>query len=103
PFMAASWRTVVHLARLADQKRDARNCQACARRGNGVTTAQAQPELSTIAERLAHDFPATNKDIKPTVMTFNERYNGGQIKLIFLTLMGAVGFVLLSACENVAN
>jgi ABC-type antimicrobial peptide transport system permease subunit len=70
---------------------------------NGVTAAQARAELESVANRLAHDFPATNKDISPTVMTFNERYNGGEIRLLFLTLMGAVGFVLLIACANVAN
>src|SRR6185295_817890 len=84
-------------------KRDARNFEVFGRLAGGVTVAQAQAELKPIADRLAHDFPETNKDVKPTVMTFNDRYNGGQIRLIFLTLMGAVGFVLLIACANVAN
>jgi len=103
PILADLWIPVVHLAGLADQKRDARNFQVFARLAKGVTIAQAQAELNTITERVAHDFPATNKDIKASVMTFNERYNGGPIRLIFLTLMGAVGFVLLIACANVAN
>ncbi len=68
-----------------------------------MTLAQARAELATIAGRLARDYPDTNKDITPTVMTFNDRYNGGPIKLVFLSLMGAVGFVLLIACANVAN
>ena len=83
--------------------RDARNLEGFGRLAQGVTLAQARAELSTIASRLAHDYPDTNTSIKPTVMTFNERYNGGQIQLVFLALMGAVGFVLLIACANVAN
>jgi predicted permease len=103
PFNADVWMPIVHLAGLNEQKRDARNFQVFARLKPDVTAAQAQADLNSIAERLARDFPASNKDIKPTVMTFNERYNGGNIKLIFLTLMGAVAFVLLIACANVAN
>ena len=103
PINADLWIPAVHLAGLSEQKRDARNFEVFARLAPGVTEAQAQAELNTVAGRLAHDFPATNKDVKAAVMTFNERYNGNQIRLIFLTLMGAVGFVLLIACANVAN
>jgi putative ABC transport system permease protein len=103
PINADLWIPAVQLAGLADQKRDARNFEVFGRLADGVTPAQAQGELTAVANRLARDFPATNKDVVPTVMTFNERYNGGQIKLLFLSLMGAVGFVLLIACANVAN
>src|SRR5262245_11411317 len=103
PFNADVWVPIVHLAGLNEQRRDARNFQVFARLKPDVTADQAQADLNNIADRLARDFPASNKDIQPTVMTFNERYNGGQIRLIFLSLMGAVAFVLLIACANVAN
>ena len=60
-------------------------------------------ELSAIASRLEAQYPDTNKSMGVEVMTFNERFNGGSIRAIFLSLLGAVGFVLLIACANVAN
>ena len=70
----------------------------------GVTREQADAELSSIAAALADQFPDTNKDFRLAyLMTFHERQNGGPIRLVFLTLMGAVGFVLLIAIANVAN
>ncbi len=68
------------------------------------TRAQGQAEMDAIAGRLAKEFPDTNKEFAGAIVqTFNERFNGGDIKQIFLAMQGAVGFVLLIACANVAN
>ncbi len=45
---------------------------------------QAQAEMSGIAGQLAQQFPDTNKNIEALVMTFNERFNGGPIRMVFL-------------------
>src|SRR5438093_1633775 len=103
PINADLWIPLVQMPRLTEQKRDARNLEVFSRLADRVTLPQAQSEFTTISTRLAHDYPATNKDITARVMTFNDRVNGGQIRLIFLSLMGAVAFVLLIACANVAN
>ncbi|HEY1909626.1 MAG TPA: ABC transporter permease [Vicinamibacterales bacterium] len=103
PLDADLWQPLAQMPNLLQQKRDAHTLQGFGRLAPGATLEQARAELANIAGRLAQDFPDTNKDIRPSVMTFNERYNGGQIKLVFLSLMGAVGFVLLIACANVAN
>jgi predicted permease len=84
-------------------RRDARNMTVFARLAPGVSQSQAQSEMSGIAEQLARQFPETNKNIDAVVMTFNQRFNGGPIRIMFLALLGAVGFVLLIACANVAN
>ena len=104
PFNADLWVPLSQLPNLTTQKRSQHFAlQVFARLADGVTAKRAQSELSGIAARLAHDFPDTNKDVGVTVMTFNDRTNGGPIRLIFLSLMGAVAFVLLIACANVAN
>jgi predicted permease len=103
PNNADVWMPLNQMPRLTEQKRDARNIDVFGRLADRVTTAQAQSEMDTIARKLAADYPDTNKDIAAHVMTINERVNGGPITLIFLSLMGAVAFVLLIACANVAN
>jgi putative ABC transport system permease protein len=86
-----------------ESKRGVRTLQAMGRLAPGVTLAQARGEIERISTKLAQDFPDTNKDFRPTVITYNQRVAGGPIRLIFLSLMGAVAFVLLIACANVSN
>jgi putative ABC transport system permease protein len=85
------------------QKRSARTLGIFGRLRPGVTREQAQAEISTLAASIAQRFPETNKDYGAFVQPYNDRFNGGPIKLLFLSLMGAVALVLLIACANVAN
>ncbi|MBA2258983.1 MAG: ABC transporter permease [Acidobacteria bacterium] len=95
------WRPLVPDAAL--EKRDNRGIRIVGRLAPGITKAQAQIELSGFAKQLQSQYPDTNKDIDAQILTFNQRFNGGEIRIVFLALLGAVGFVLLIACANVAN
>jgi predicted permease len=104
PFNTDIWLpTSVLPGEARNAKRGVRNYQAIGRLAPGVTLEQARAELQTIGQRLSQQYPDSNKDFKPQVVKFNDRVTGPQITLIFLSLMGAVGFVLLIACANVAN
>jgi len=101
---AGLWMPLAQLPGLQQKKRDERfGIQAFGRLQENVPRRQAQAELSAIATRLQHDYPATNHGVDATVMTFNERIYGGPIRLLVLAAMGAVAFVLLIACANVAT
>jgi putative ABC transport system permease protein len=71
---------------------------------NGARRAEALAEMIGIAQRLAIAYPDTNRDfVGANVETFTERFVGGNAKVVFLVMMGAVSFVLVIACANVAN
>jgi predicted permease len=85
------------------EKRDSRPLEVWAMLKSGVELEQASAECSQIASRLAKQYPAADKDRGIRVLTFNQRYNGPNIRIVFLLMLAAVGFVLLIACANVAN
>ena len=63
---------------------------------------QANAELSVIAKRIAEQFPDTNRNVGAHASLLMENVTGS-IRGALLMLLGAVGFVLLIACANVAN
>ena len=85
------------------EKRTARDFQMMGILRPGASMAGASADLSVVAKRLQEQYPDTHKDYGIVVKTFHEAMNGGPIRLVFLLMMGAVGFVLLIACANVAN
>ena len=68
----------------------------------GVTVAQARSEMAVIAQRLELAYPATNTGWGITLFPMAEMFTG-RIRPVLLTLLGAVGLLLLIACANLAN
>jgi putative ABC transport system permease protein len=83
--------------------RTARNLFAFGRLKPGVTIAQAQAELASMAATLAAQYPATNEDWSAITQPLSSEFIPDDVRLVLLTMMGAVTLVLLIACANVAN
>jgi len=68
----------------------------------GVSSDQARAELKGINTQLSQEYPKENSSVFFVMETLNEQVVG-KVRPILLILLGAVGFVLLISCANVAN
>jgi putative ABC transport system permease protein len=78
------------------------NWLVVARLRRGVSVAKAQTAMTVISDRLARDYPEEDKGWGAVVDTLRDDLVG-KVRPALLTLLGAVGFVLLIACANTAN
>jgi predicted permease len=78
------------------------NCLVVARLKPGVERGAAQTEMSVISDRLARQYPEEDAGWGALVVPLREDLVA-DVKPVLLVLLGAVGFVLLIACANIAN
>ena len=74
-----------------------------ARLKDGVSLDQAQAEMNGIAEQLQNEFPKSNANRGVSVEPLHLNFLTDATRRNLWLLLGAVGFLLLIACVNVAN
>ena len=92
----------VNAAEELNKERGAGYLHVLARLRDDVTIRQAQAEMDNIARRLEEQYPNENAKEGISLVPFYED-TFGEVRPALLVLLGAVGFVLLIACANVAN
>jgi predicted permease len=85
------------------ERRDQRGLVVFGRLGDDVSYELARTELATLTQALVQSYPDTNKDIETNIAPYTDRGTQGEIRVILYSLLGAVCFVLLIACANVAS
>jgi putative ABC transport system permease protein len=83
-------------------ERDAHFIRVIGRLKPRVTLSQAQSDIAAITRRMEQDYPQTNGGLGSNVVPLHAQVVGDVRGMLFI-LLGAVGFVLLIACTNVAN
>jgi putative ABC transport system permease protein len=86
-----------------DMTRDFHWMGAFARLKPGVSIEQAREGMKPIVERIAHDFPHSNKDWGIAIDPFRQVTVDPDLRNSLLVLLAAVGAVLLIGCANLAN
>ena len=84
-------------------ERGAQILRAVGRLQQGVTLGRAQADIATVAASLELEYPQTNQDITAFIVGAHEQIVGTDARRALWLLLGAVGFILLIACVNMAN
>ncbi len=85
-----------------EQERGWRGFRTFGRLRDGISLAEARSDMATITGRLALQYPETNAGWGISIIPLRDHVVGSTRPLL-LTFLGAVGFVLLICCANVAN
>jgi putative ABC transport system permease protein len=102
PDERVAWLPIAYDQGFVSTQRGAWYLFVIARLNPGVTPAQSAAEVKSIAANLARLYPDADGSISMTTVPLLEA-TVGDVRPSMLVLLGAVGFVLLIACANVAN
>jgi putative ABC transport system permease protein len=102
PADRALWTPIAHTEAFLSGQRSAWSFTGVGRVREGVPMQQAVAEVETIGRQLEAQYPADNERVGLVAVPILEALVG-DVKTAVLVLLGAVGFVLLIACANVAN
>ena len=102
PVTAEMWQPLAMLAAEDRNDRNGRFLFAFGRLRPGITIDQATADLGRVMASLAARHADTNRQTEPRISLYRVGV-GGPIRALFAALLGAVTFVLLIACANVAN
>ena len=98
------WQLWIPRAFSPDQiNRDFRNLLVMGRLKPGVSIEQANADMKNVTDGLAREFPASNTGWGASVEPLRNNFLNANTRTTLWMMLGAVGFVLLIACANVAN
>ena len=96
------WTPIEHTEAFLSGQRSAWSLTGVGRVKEGIPLQQAEAEVETIGRQLEAQYPADNERVGFVAVPMLEALVG-DVRTAVLVLLGAVGFVLLIACANVAN
>ncbi|HEU4585094.1 MAG TPA: ABC transporter permease [Gemmatimonadaceae bacterium] len=102
PQGARLWTPLAFTADDLATQRGAHYLDIIARLLPGVSLEQARSAMAAVSQRLAVQYPKSNKEWRATAVPMRDALVG-DVRPALLMLLGAVGLVLLIACVNVAN
>jgi predicted permease len=103
PYNNDIWIPRVNLPAYVSENRGDRAFAAVGRLAPGAPIEEAREDLHAIGARLAEAYPETNAGMLPELQPLRDDVPNGRTRRLYLSLMGAVAFVLLIACANAAN
>jgi predicted permease len=102
PQKADMWVPLVETAKVRDRD-NTDTWFAFGRLAEGATFPSARVEVETIIKRLESAYPLTDRRWHLGVQNFHQFFIGPNATVLYGSMWGAVGFVLLIACANLAN
>jgi putative ABC transport system permease protein len=102
PLQSEVWIPIRFTERDLATQRGAHYLEVIGRLREDVTLEQSRQDMTAIAFRLARTYPDTDKDTRVAVHSLRHALVG-EVRTAMLMLLGAVGFVLMIVCVNIAN